>query len=157
MWTQGASCESSAVVGDNIGYWIGRRYGAPVVKRHARWALRRPERVAAARGFLARYGPLAVFAARFLVGLRFLGGPLAGAFGLRILPFAVANLLEAAVFVPFAVGIGYAVGYGLGDHLERVRHVAEQGGIILLAGAAIVMVFLLIEGALRMLMIGRIR
>lgn len=88
------------------------------------------------------------------------GAPLSGgAVGrsLRILPFAVVNLLEAAVFVPFAVGIGYAVGYGLGDHLERVRHVAGQVGIILLAGAAIVMVFLLIEGALRMLMIGRIR
>lgn len=57
----------------------------------------------------------------------------------------------------FAVGIGYAVGYGLRDHLERVRHVAAQAGIILLAGTAIVMVFLLIEGALRMLMTRRIR
>jgi membrane protein DedA with SNARE-associated domain len=147
----------SAVVGDNIGYWIGRRYGAPVVERYARWVLRKPERVAAARGFIARYGPLAVFAARFLVGVRFLGGPLAGAFGLRILPFAVANLLGAAVFVPFAVGIGYAVGYGLGDHLERIRHVTGQVGIILLAGAAIVMVFLLVEGALRILMTRRSR
>ena len=72
---------------------------------------------------MTRHGPFGVFAARFIPGLRFMAGPLAGAAGLRPLAFLGANLLGALLYVPYAVGIGYAVGYGLGPYVERIERV----------------------------------
>jgi membrane protein DedA with SNARE-associated domain len=49
----------------------------------------------------------------------------------------MANALGAALYVPYAVGIGYAVGYGLGEYVERVRHVLGEVEHVVLIGAAI--------------------
>src|SRR5207247_9461111 len=65
---------------------------------------------------------LAVCIARFVGGFRFLAGPLAGAVGLPFRSFLRGNLLGAVLFVPYAVGIGYAIGYGLGPYIAHVRH-----------------------------------
>ncbi len=111
----------SAVAGDNIGYWLGRRYGRAALARYGHWIRLTPARVERVRRVVERYGPVAVCAARFLAGFRFLAGPVAGATGLRVLPFLTANVLGALLFVPLAVGAGYAVGYGFGARLERLR------------------------------------
>lgn len=124
----------SAIAGDNLGYWIGRKYGPEAIERYGHWVLMTPKRLEATRRFVTRHGGVGVFAARFLTGLRFLAGPLAGATGLQPPRFFVANLLGAVVYVPLAVGAGYAVGYGLGDSVERVqRAVGEVGHIVLAA------------------------
>jgi membrane protein DedA with SNARE-associated domain len=115
----------SAVTGDGIGYWLGRRYGRAAIERYGRWVLVTPVRLEKVSRFVSRYGAWAVFGARFVVGLRFLAGPLAGATGLPPLTFATANVLGALLFVPYAVGIGYALGYGLGDDIERLIGRAE--------------------------------
>ena len=128
---------SSAVIGDNIAYWIGRRYGRLVLTR---WLHVPPERIDRMQARVVRYGMLAVFAARFVAGLRFMAGPLAGSTGLDPLRFFAANLLGAIVYVPAAVAAGYAVGYGLGDRIERLRHLAggaERVVLVALAVAAI--------------------
>jgi len=111
----------SAVLGDNIGYWAGRRWGQTRMTRYARWALGHPERLDSMRAFVARRGPLAVFVARFIPGVRFMAGPLAGSLGLHFMPFLAANVLGAMIYVPVAVGLGYAVGYGFGEYVERLR------------------------------------
>ncbi|MBI2089207.1 MAG: DedA family protein, partial [Deltaproteobacteria bacterium] len=89
----------SAVAGDNIGYWIGRRFGQNVMTRYREWLFVTQDKFDTMQGFVMRYGPLGVFCARFLPGLRFLAGPLAGAVGLPFFPFFVANFLGAAVYV----------------------------------------------------------
>ena len=120
---------SSAVVGDNVAFWLGRRYGRRII---ARFAGMKPERVQRIEDFVRRYGMLAVFVARFVAGLRFMAGPLAGSTGLSPVRFFIANLLGAAVYVPVAVTAGYAIGYGLGDRVERLRKVAGDTGTALL-------------------------
>ena len=106
------------------------------------------------RGFLTRYGSLAVFSARFIAGLRFLAGPLAGAIGMRLRPFMIGNVLGAVVFVPVAVGAGYAVGVGLGAQVERVRRVLGEVEHLLLIGAVVVIGVLLSLRVLRVLSAG---
>ncbi len=126
----------SAVAGDNIGYWLGRRYGQPIVHHLLTSA---PGRVDRVRRFVLRHGVLAVFVARFVAGLRFMAGPIAGSTGLEPARFFLANLLGAVVYVPAMVSAGYAVGYGLGDRIERLRHAAgeaERIVVITLALAA---------------------
>ncbi len=139
----------SAAAGDNLGYWIGRKYGRDGVERYGRRILVTPERLGSVWGFVGRYGSFGVFAGRFIPGLRFLAGPLAGAAGLRPLPFLVANLLGAALYVPFAVGIGYAIGYGLGEYVERVRHVVGEVEHVVLIAATIFTLAFLARRALR--------
>ena len=116
----------SAVVGDNIGYWLGRRYGQTALPRYARWVLGHPERLETMKAFVARRGPVAVFAARFIPGIRFTAGPLAGALGLSFGSFLAANVAGAVVYVPVVVGAGYAVGYGFGAYVERLRYVVGE-------------------------------
>ena len=116
---------ASAVLGDNIAYWIGRRYGRVALTRFLKVG---PERIERMQGLVLRYGMLAVFVARFVAGLRFMAGPLAGSTGLSPLRFFIANLLGAVVYVPIAVGAGYAVGYGLGDRIEAPAALHRRGG-----------------------------
>jgi membrane protein DedA with SNARE-associated domain len=111
----------SAVIGDNLGYWVGRRFGRGALERHAHWILGHPERYGAMQAFVERRGALAVFVARFVPGLRFMAGPLAGALGLRVWPFLAGNVLGATVYVPTMVFIGWALGYSFGDYVRPLR------------------------------------
>jgi membrane-associated protein len=113
----------SAISGDNLGYWLGRRYGYAAINRYGRRLLLTPRRLKSARGFVARYGSVVVFLARFVPGLRFLAGPTAGAMGLRFPSFFISNVLGASLYVPIEVGVGYAIGYGAGNSIERLRSV----------------------------------
>ena len=83
------------------------------------------------------YGPVAVFLARFVIGLRFLAGPLAGSLGLPWRSFLTANVLGALVYVPIMVGMGYAVGVGLGGYVESIWHAAVKAQESLLLGAVL--------------------
>src|SRR5258706_6444934 len=76
----------SAVVGDNVGYWIGRRVGRPALERYGARVGITHERTDAISPFVAPYGALGVFAARFVPGIRVMAGPLAGAGGLPAPP-----------------------------------------------------------------------
>lgn len=127
----------SAVAGDNLGYWIGRRYGQEAIERFGRRVLLTPARIEATRRFVTRYGAFGVFAARFIAGLRFMAGPLAGSTGLRPLRFVTANALGAMLYVPTMIAAGYAVGYGLGDYVKRFERIAGRVEHVVLIAAAI--------------------
>ena len=147
----------SAVAGDNFSYWLGRRYGRAAVERYADRLLK-PGRVVVAESFVSRYGALAVCIARFVGGFRFLAGPLAGAVGLPFRSFLRGNLLGAVLFVPYAVGIGYAIGYGLGPYMARVQHALGGIGHVVLPLAVIVVVILVAWRAIiRILRLGVMR
>jgi membrane protein DedA with SNARE-associated domain len=133
----------SAIAGDNLGYWIGRRYGQEAIARYGRWVLLTPARLDAPRRFVTRYGAFGVFAARFIAGLRFMAGPLAGSTGLPPLAFVAAIALGAALCVPTMVAAGYGVAYGLGDHLKRLERVVGRIEYVVLFGAIIVTIALL--------------
>jgi membrane protein DedA with SNARE-associated domain len=135
----------SAAAGDNVGYWIGRRLGRPTIERYgARVGITR-KRLETIERFVIRYGALGVVAARFIPGVRVLGGPLAGAGGLAALPFVIANLLGALVYVPYAVGIGYALAWGLGPWLRRIEHVAGKVEHVALLAIAVGVIVALVR------------
>jgi membrane protein DedA with SNARE-associated domain len=139
----------SAVIGDNIGYWLGRRYGHGALERHSTWMLGGTRRLASIEAFVARRGAVAVFVARFVPGLRFVAGPLAGALGLPFPRFLTANLLGALLYVPIAVGAGYSVGYGIGQLLEDARGVAGRVELLTLAVALVATAALVLWRLLR--------
>ena len=77
------------------------------------------------------------FVARFLPGIRFLAGPLAGGLGMRFAPFFAANVLGALVYVPAVVAAGYAIGYGLGPYVDRVHDTVGRAEHVLLVGVIV--------------------
>ena len=126
---------TAAVAGDNLGYWLGRRYGQRMVDRYGRTVRLPPPRLERMRRFVQRYGPWAVFLARFVTGLRFMAGPLAGSLGLPPRAFFLANVLGALCYVPIMVGAGYAVGYGFRRYLRGVLLEENWLENVLLLGA----------------------
>ncbi len=107
---------SAAVLGDNIGYAIGRYGGRQLVLRHGGRVGMRAAHFEHVERFFTRYGGGIVIVARFLEVLRQLNGVVAGFAGMSWLRFLGFNALGAALWV----GVwGYGV-YRLGEHMERV-------------------------------------
>jgi membrane protein DedA with SNARE-associated domain/membrane-associated phospholipid phosphatase len=103
-----------AVVGDQIGYWIGREGGRPFILRWGRYLFITPERLARAEAFFARHGGKAVFMARFFSGLRVFGALVAGISRMRWGTFILYNALGGAVWATAVVLVGYFLGSSLG-------------------------------------------
>lgn len=106
-----------AIVGDSIGYTIGRRGGRPLLERLGRRFPKHlgPEHLAKAEQTFARWGVWAVFFGRFIALLRILAGPLAGALRVPYPKFLAAN---ASGGLTWAFGTTYVV-YFVGQKAEK--------------------------------------
>jgi membrane protein DedA with SNARE-associated domain len=108
---------SGAIIGDSIGYLIGRKGGA----RLFAWAGRKfpkhfgPQHIAKAQDLFERRGVIAVFFGRFIALLRILSGPLAGSLHMPYGKFLAAN---AAGGIAWAGGTTAAI-YYLGVVAEK--------------------------------------
>ena len=78
-----AVAAGAAIVGDNVGYVIGRRGLRRLVDRPGRWAAGRRQLVERGEEFFARHGSPTVFFGRWLPGLRVVTSWLAGADRMR--------------------------------------------------------------------------
>ncbi len=82
-----------AIVGDSIGYWVGREKGNDLLN----WISRRfpkhvtPAHIGWTRDLMGEYGMGTVFGGRFVALLRMLAGPLAGTMGMHYPSFLLAN------------------------------------------------------------------
>ena len=121
-----------AVIGDQLGYWVGRKGGRPFVVRWGRYALITPKRLSRAEWFFKRHGGKAVFLARFVAGLRVFGALVAGISGMHWRTFLFYNTLGGACWATTAVLAGYFLGGSL-DLLERWAGRASGLLFILLA------------------------
>jgi membrane protein DedA with SNARE-associated domain len=95
----------SVMASDHAGYW-----GARLLGRRGQSDGRRSALASRLAGALETYGPLGVFAARFVPVVRSLTGPIAGLIGVPPLQFLAANGSAAAIHVALLTGIGYALG-----------------------------------------------
>jgi membrane protein DedA with SNARE-associated domain/membrane-associated phospholipid phosphatase len=128
-----------AVVGDQIGYWVGREGGRPFVLRWGRYLFITPERLGRAEAFFARHGGKAVFLARFFSGLRVFGALVAGISRMRWATFFLYNALGGAVWATAAVLIGYF----LGSSLALVERWMGRATLVLAAVVALAVGFYL--------------
>ena len=112
----GAIAFVAAVLGDNVGYWIGARGGRTVVHRVGRYVLLTPDRLDRAEKFFARRGNGIVLVARFIDGLRQLNGVIAGISAMPWRRFLCFNAVGAALWV----GCWTTLAYLLGTHIVKV-------------------------------------
>jgi membrane protein DedA with SNARE-associated domain len=117
----GAAAIVGAIVGDSIGYFIGRRYGLPLFERLGRRFPKHfgPRHVALAERLFARWGMWAVFFGRFIALLRIFAGPLAGALHMRYPRFLVANVSGGIVWAGGTTAAVYFLGIVAEQWLSR--------------------------------------
>lgn len=102
----------SVMAADHAGYWGSRLLGL-----HRGWRGRGRWNVSSRMSrALQRYGPLGVFAVRFLPGVRILTGPIAGLVGFPALQFLMAEASAAAIHVSLLVGTGHLLGARTASH-----------------------------------------
>jgi membrane protein DedA with SNARE-associated domain len=127
-----AVAAAAAIVGDNIGYWLGREGGRRLLHRYA--VLRRfSDRVLPpAERFFERHGGKAVFLARFFGGVRVTGAWMAGITRMTWWRFLFWNAAGGIVWA-LAVGVlAYTAGKAAADALTRYGvYAAIAGGIVL--------------------------
>lgn len=102
---------TSAIVGDNIGYLLGRRFGREVLEHPGPLYRQRLAAIAAGDRFFARHGPKAVFFARWIALVRFAAAWLAG---INEMPFAQFFFYNALGGITWGVTFGL-VGYFAGS------------------------------------------
>ncbi len=112
-----ASAAAGAIIGDNLGYLIGRAIGVPFLRRYGRYILLPPERLAVGQRLFARHGGKVVLFGRFIAILRTLAALMAGATGMHWRRFLVAN---AAGGVLWSCLYGFGA-YLLGHTIERLQ------------------------------------
>jgi membrane protein DedA with SNARE-associated domain len=113
-----ALAATAAIVGDNIGYLIGRKGGRWLLERPGRFQRQRLEVLRTGEPFFERHGPKAVYFGRFVLGLRVWASWLAGATRMPWRSFVVWNALGG---ISWATGIGllaYFLGSSAGNAIE---------------------------------------
>jgi membrane protein DedA with SNARE-associated domain len=101
----------ASVLGDNIGYLVGRKLGREAILRHGHRFGVTEAAMAKAEAVTARWGPLMVVAARFVVVLRQLNGIVAGTTRMPWPRFLAANLVGAALWVGVWTTLAWRFGH----------------------------------------------
>jgi membrane protein DedA with SNARE-associated domain len=130
----------AAILGDNMGFFIGRWCGRSLAETYGGKIGLTRERLAEFDSFFHRHGGRTVFIARFITGLRVFGAVLAGGSGLRWPTFLFYNAAGAIVWSTAVGFVGYSLAYSW-DTLER--WIGRTGLVGLAAVAAIGIVAIL--------------
>jgi membrane protein DedA with SNARE-associated domain len=130
---------AGAIIGDTIGYSIGRRFGMTLFEKLGRRFPRHfgTGHVALAKDVFTRWGVWAVFFGRFVALLRIFAGPLAGALGMRYAHFLAANASGAVVWAGGTTAVVYYLGIAAEKWLARFSWVALVVAIVIGVGVTL--------------------
>ena len=115
-----------AVLGDNIGYWVGRRLGWGLILKVGRWLGQSPAQLEKLRDQFLRHAGKSVLLGRFVAVLRVVAGPMAGAVGMPYPKFLLCNVVGATLWATIMVSLAWLGGRWI--PVERmVKGVVEFG------------------------------
>jgi membrane protein DedA with SNARE-associated domain len=120
----------AAVVGDSLGYLIGRLGGRRLVLRFGRYVGLNEQRLEQVEGFFDRHGAKIVAVARFVDGARQFNGVVAGMVRMPWPRFLVFNALGAVLWA----GIWTTVGYFAGSHVDAIYEQVHRYQLYVLIG-----------------------
>jgi membrane-associated protein len=125
---------SSAIIGDNLGYWLGRRFGRDVLEARGLFHERRKRVIDAGDKFFAKHGPKAVFFARWIALIRFAAAWLAGINEMRFIEFFLWNALGGITWGVTYGLVGYYAGSAAANAITTFGIFAAVGLAVLLIG-----------------------
>ncbi len=132
-----AAAALGAIVGDNLGYWVGRKGGLPFVHRYGRYVRLDESKINRVHRFFERHGAKTVFIGRFIALLRSWAAVLAG---VAEMPFGVFFAFNASGGITWALVYGL-LGYGFGRNLALLHKYLAQASLalVLLIALAVVL------------------
>ena len=128
---------TGAVIGDNIGFAIGHRYGRGFLLRVGRYVFLTPKRLEHMENYFERHGNKTILVARFITGLRVFAAVLAGAS--RKMPWRVFFAYNVAGALLWSTVIT-TLGFLFGQSLPLLVKWVGRGGTILLVAVIILAV-----------------
>ena len=133
IWLVIVIAVASAIVGDNLGYWLGRRIGRDVLEAPGLLQRRRLRLIAIGDRFYDKHGAKAVFFGRWIALVRFAAAWMAGINEMRFAEFFFWNALGAVTWAVTFGLVGYYGGHAAANVLGQV---GIAGAVIL--GVAVV-------------------
>jgi membrane protein DedA with SNARE-associated domain len=128
----------ACTLGDNLGYWIGHHGGRPLLHRYQKVFRVSDHKIERGEKLFERFGPVTVFVARFVFGMRVIAGPLAGVLRMPWRRFLLFNFLGAAAWVT----VVSCVGYFFGQHWHRLLQIVSRVNAAVFIGAALAVAYL---------------
>jgi membrane-associated protein len=119
-----------AIVGDQVGYWIGRAAGSALYRREDSLFFRRSH-LERARGFYEKYGGKTIILARFVPIIRTFCPPVAGAAGMPYPRYLAYDLCGGVIWVGSMILGGYFLGRTIPNIGQRIHYVI--GVVVLLS------------------------
>ena len=133
VWGIFAAAVAGAIIGDNIGFWIGDKGGYALLRRYGHYIHVDEAKIKIGRYIFDRHGGKVVFFGRFVSVLRTYAAFLAGTNRMRWRRFLVFNAAGGIVWSAIYAFGSYAVG-------NTLRHASGTINIILGAAAAVAIV-----------------
>jgi membrane protein DedA with SNARE-associated domain len=130
---------AAAMVGDNVGYWVGRRAGRPALVRYGRLFHIRDRQLLVLDYYFSRHGAKTVFFGRWITILRVGAALLAGASNMPWRSFLLWNALGS---IAWAVSVS-SLGFFFSASVGAVRGVFGYLGIVAFFAAFAVMFLVL--------------
>jgi membrane protein DedA with SNARE-associated domain len=128
---------AAAIIGDNLGYWIGRTGGRRLLER-SKFLSRWMERVLPwAEGFFHRHGAKTIFIGRFFSILRVTAAWMAGVSRMPWLKFLAWNAAGGICWAVLVGLVAYYLGHAAADAISRYGLI---GGVALVVLAALALV-----------------
>ena len=126
---------ASAILGDNLGYLLGRKFGREVLEAAGPFRKRRVAVIAVGDRFFERHGPKAVFLARWIAFVRFAAAWLAGINEMRFREFFFWNALGGITWGTTYGLVGYFAGSAGANIISRLGIAAAIGlGVLVAVG-----------------------
>lgn len=123
VWVLLPGLSVAAVVGDQVGYLIGKKAGEALYRRPDSRFFKRSH-LMAAHDFYEKYGGKTIFLARFVPIIRTFAPTVAGAAGMEYRRFVFWNVAGGVAWVWTMVGGGYLIGRRIPKIEERIHWVA---------------------------------
>src|SRR5260370_32441387 len=118
---------SGAILGDNLGFWVGRKGGSRLLRRNAHFVRRNERKLKLGLYLFRRHGGKVVFFGRFVAVLRMWAAFLAGTSRMAWPRFLLFNAASGILWACL-VGLG---GYFLGGTVHRLTGPVGIGGAVL--------------------------
>lgn len=113
IWGIFAVAATGAIIGDNIGFWIGDKGGYRLLRRYGHYVRADEAKVKVGRYVFDRQGPKVVFFGRFVSVLRTYAAFLAGTLKMhwrKFLPYnALGGIVWSAIYAFAAYGLGNTI------------------------------------------------
>jgi len=118
---------AGAILGDNAGYWLGRKGGIALVHRYGRHVGLDDAKLERVHGFFDRHGPKTVFIGRFVALLRVTAAWMAGMSHMEWRKFLIWNAAGGIVWAIGVALIAYYAGQAVAEAINRYGLYAVLG------------------------------